>query len=251
MDKLYKEFEKRAATLKSKGYILKLDPDLGSVKLRLDGVTVNYQRPAGRSTWAHIIRFLFRTPKGGYVEETTWYSGSPFNNMRTEAAARGENTETFADEIIEHAEAKAAKAPPKPKRYRSKSQLPEPFRFTAPSYKMASNLYDVGEYVTYTGVIEQCRVDEIVAIANNLKITTPQRPDAEPWFRIEIYALTGAQLGMVTDGDRYYYINRRSGRVSPTCDSEIVYSQADQVLIKAAIEVFCKTTAEQAEELGA
>ncbi len=246
MDKLYQEFEKRAAAFKKKGYILKLDSKSGSFKLRLDGVTVRYQpfilsyHSNGRPRWPHTLRFLLRTARGGYVEEATWYSASPFNSQRIEAAGGGDSTVPFVDEIIAHAEERAENAPPKPVRYNSKSKLPEPHRFTAPAFKLHHDDLAKEDYIRYTGAMEQCRVMEIVAIANNLKITQALRPDAEPWFRIDIFTLTGARLEIITDGDRYYYINRRSWRVSPNCD-DVKYTQADQLLVKAAIERFCKT----------
>ena len=222
MDLLYDEFRKQEEALRKKG--CKLSFKQSVVELRLPGVFAQIHFRRG-------VHFRMRTARGGYTNSDTMNDSK--TRMRCFQASQGEACPTsLVDDIIKTAKHYSDICPAMPKRCTSKSQLPAPRAFVGPCY-----VTDADGYTQYNGVTRCCHVDRIVAISNTLRLAEPTKPGTDPWFYLNMVSMTHGFTSIITTSTEYYFVNTRSGRVTPHSTQQPL-TLADQKLITAAIKRF-------------
>lgn len=117
--------------------------------------------------------------------------------------------------------------------------LPEPYQFRKDRFLVNGRRY------VRTGVIASAELTNIVGIQNNAKIDVDMaaKPDEPVWFHFDCHGYAGATFDIITDGDVWYPINRKSHRVTtqmkPKKSVDLSnMSVVDQEFLLAAIEDF-------------
>lgn len=208
------------------------------------GITLSYP---GVNIWIIGYRIVvkLRTKRGGWAEsrEQNW-EFTKFLESKIPAKARYTSQREWAgiselneavDDILEAAKILSKSVPPMPKRVRSRSKLPAPHKFIDHNHEIYESRGRT--CIKSTAMVRKCAIRDIVAIANNLKLIPAIKPGDQPWFHASIETMTGGIIKIVTDGDNYYEISRRSEKVMADWTMNLL-SACDQELIKAAMNLF-------------
>jgi len=166
------------------------------------------------------FQIRYRTHKGGY---NTQYWRLPWSSEREIT------TEEKALQLLDHMKEKSETTPLCPKRITSKSQLPCPYQFV-------TNIgYENGVAVSCQ-VLRDCKVIDIVAISNNLKLIRPSEPGTNPWFLFECQTHTSGRLWVIVNTNGYYEVSRSQKVQGKLRHSEL--TKSDKELISLAIRKF-------------
>lgn len=120
-----------------------------------------------------------------------------------------------------------------------RSSLPEPYKFRKDRFLVNGRRY------IRTGVIASAELVDIVGIQDNAKVDAHMsaKPDEPVWFHFDCQGHSGATFDIITDGELWYPINRKSRRVTTQMKPKksvnlSAISIVDQEFLIAAIEDF-------------
>jgi hypothetical protein len=120
-----------------------------------------------------------------------------------------------------------------------RKSLPKPYNFHKDRFLVSGRRY------VRTGVIASAELVDVVGIQDNAKIDVDMaaKPDEPVWFHFDCQAGSGATFDIITDGDVWYPINRKSRRVTtqmkPKKSVDLTHmSVVDQEFLLAAIQDF-------------
>lgn len=193
------------------------------IKIKIPGVIIHLSD-------SYLI-IKYRTDRGGYEEVVINIHDYKYIRCNPQ-------------QILRHVWRKAVEFSknytPPPKKAVSKKNLPQPLRFSCPTilYRHLEGPKRPSLNVT----IETTNVISLVTIANNLKLVEVCSPNSEPWFFVEGRTFTGAKIYIVTDGEQYYPVRKRSYRVMEDWDYEL--SKIDKFIVKEAIKAYAASIAE-------
>lgn len=91
-----------------------------------------------------------------------------------------------------------------------RQNLPEPYQFRKDRFLISGNQY------IRTGVIAKATLANVVGIQDNAKIDVEMaaKPDEPVWFHFDCEGYAGATFDIITDGEVWYPINRKSHRIT-------------------------------------
>jgi hypothetical protein len=205
----------------------------------------------GINVWVSEYKVIvkIRTERGGFkidwakVHKFTKFLESKTprrltnGNLQRQWADNDELDECL-DEILAATKNLVSEVPSAPCRVRSKSKLPPPHKFLDGDY--TTHQYTTSgrrdEWITSKVILHRCRVTDVVTIANNLNLVPATQPGTTPWFLITAITMTKGALKFISDGENYYAVTRRSGKVRADWFNPL--SVHDQKMVKAAMKLF-------------
>lgn len=138
-----------------------------------------------------------------------------------------------------HAQAISEIVPGKPKWARQKKHLREPYGFMD-----LEMVCEDGWYEMFKG-IRKCRVVDILAIGDDLKLIPAKEPGQDPWFLIDCISEQGKRFRVLTNGYHYYPVtdaNRVTENLGELPDPEGLTSM-DKAMLRRSIDVFNESLA--------
>jgi len=96
----------------------------------------------------------------------------------------------------------------------TRKNLPKPYTFRQD--RVMTVEHSSGTRYIRTGAIAKATLAGIVGIQDNAKIDTEMaaKPDEPVWFHFDCEGYAGATFDIITDGEVWYPINRRSKRIT-------------------------------------
>ena len=254
MENLLGNFSKNSrVTLHSMSIVGVIRKHKDAIKARGFKVTENYPGMTlllpGINIWATDYKIIVkvRTDRGGYkidwkqVHIFTKFLESkvlhklPNGNVQRQWAEDEDELDEALDEILKAAKELSKTVPPAPRRIRSKSKLPPPHKFLNRDY--VGLIPEVDGWVMSRAILKKCRVSDIVTIANNLNLVPATQPGTTPWFLIVATTMTNGGLRFVSNGENYYAVTLRSGKVRADWQCDLL-SAHDQKMVKVAMKLF-------------
>jgi hypothetical protein len=100
-----------------------------------------------------------------------------------------------------------------------KQKLPEPFSFSKERWESGREGAITGinhNWLHRQTMISSCCLIGAVGLTDNAKVSAEvaTRPNERVWFHFDCYAPSGATFDIITDGEVFYPLNRRSKRVT-------------------------------------